>query len=123
MTRKNKEMKSDDEISKTHKQNYFFNKMKNIKQINKKTHKKTPYSNKLWNQNKYELEIWTKPKFQQSLSLRFLNKLSQHFHSYQSVIQTSIGSNISLLTKDKPIKRMKNKVDQFLNKWKNRKKQ
>ena len=78
-------MKSDDEMSKTHKQNKQFNKMKNIKRINKTTQTTTnsPYSNNFCNQNKYEFGTWTKPKFQQSLMLRIVEKLPQpsiHIH-------------------------------------------
>ena len=65
LTRQNKKIRSDDEMSKTHKQNKQLKKLKNIKTINKTTQTttKSPYSNTLWNQNKYELETCTKPKF------------------------------------------------------------
>ena len=107
----------------THVQQHKFNKIKNIKQTNTTTPTTTnsPYRNKNWNQNKYELGTWTKPKFEQSLSLRIANKNPQHFNSYPSIIQSSICSNISSLTKVKSFKTTKNKVKQFLNKWKNRK--
>ena len=100
-----------------------FNKIKNIKQTNTTTPTTTnsPYRNKNWNQNKYELRTWTKSKFEQSLSLRIANKNAQHFNLYPSIIQSSICSNISSLTKVKSFKKTKNKVKQFLNKWKNRK--
>ena len=50
-------MRSDNEMRNTHVQQHKFNKIKNIKQTNTTTPTTTnsPYRNKNWNQNKYEL--------------------------------------------------------------------
>ena len=85
-------MRLDDTMNKTYTHHNKFNKIKNIKQINTATPTSTnpPYRNKLWNQNKYVLETWTKPRLQQSLNIRIVDKLPQYFHSYSLIIQTSI---------------------------------
>ena len=144
-------MKSEDEVSKINNSKSY--KTKNIthsKKINKKN-TNSHYNESLWNQNKYQVGTWSKPKLQQSLSRRIVNKLPhfqlfppiiptsigssiysitkerivdiipQHSNTYTSIIQTSIGSTMSSLTKDTPFKKKNNKVAQFLNKWKHRK--
>ena len=50
----------------------------------------------------------------------FFDIIPQHSNEYPSVIQTSLGSNMSFLTKENPFKKKKNKVDNFLHKWKHR---
>ena len=74
----------------------------------------------LWNQNRYQGGTWLKPKFQQSLSHRIVDKIP-NFNPIPPTIQTSLSSSISSLTKERKIKKEKKKVDQFLNKWKNKK--
>ena len=144
-------MKSEDEVCKMN--NNKSHKTKNITHIKKinKTQTNSHYNKSLWNQNKYQVGTWSKPKLKQSLSRRIVNKLPhfqsfpsiiqasigssissitkerildiilEHFNSDPSIIQTSIGSNMSSITKDKPFKKNNNKVEQFLNKWKHRK--
>ena len=82
-------MKSDDEVSKTNTNNAH--KTTNITQIKntKKTKTNSHYNKSLWNQNKYQVGTWIKPKLQQSLSSRIVDKLPC-FKSFQSIIQTSI---------------------------------
>ena len=103
-------MKLDDELSKTN--NNKVHKTKNITQINNTKKKNSQYSKSLWNQNKYQVGTWIKPKLQQSLSRRIIDKIP-HFKSFPSIIQTSIGSLILSITKERKIKKKKNKVDQF----------
>ena len=109
-------MKSEDEVSKTNNNNAH--KITNIKQIKitNKTQTNSQYNKSLWNQNKYQVGIWIKPKLQQSLSRRIVDKLP-HFKSFPSINQTSIGCYISSMTKERKIKKKTNEVDQFLNKW------
>ena len=111
-------MKSEDEDSKTN--NNKANKTTNITQFKNtnKTKTNSHYNKSLWNQNKYQVGTWIKPKLKQSLSRRIVDKLP-HFKSLPSSIQTSTGSSISSITKERKIKKKKNKVDQFLNKWEN----
>jgi len=141
-------MKSDDEDSKI--SNNKYNKTKNItnKQKIKKSKTNLHYNKSLWNQQKYQVGTWCKPKFQQSLSHRIFDKLPHipsllpiinisiessissltkeqivdiiphHPNEYPSIIQTSLGSNMSSLTKEKHFKKKNNKVENFLHKWK-----
>ena len=139
-------MKSDDEDSKI--SNNKYNNTKNItnKQKINKPQTNLHYNKSLWNQQKYQVGTWCKPKFQQSLSQRIIDKLPhltslppiihtsiessissltreqivdiipQHSNKYSSIIQTSFGSNMSSLTKEKPFKKKNNKVGNFLHK-------
>ena len=126
-------MKSEDEVSTlpNNKDNKNQNR-KNKKTINKTTIN-LHHNQSLWNQQKYQVGTWCKPQFQQSLSQRILDKLPhpksshpiiqpsiesssssvtkelivditpQTSHKFPSLIQTSVGSNISSLTKEKTI--------------------
>ena len=106
-------MKSEDKVSKTNNNNAH--KITNIKQIKNtnKTQTDSQYNKSLWNQKQYQVATWIKPKLQQSLSRRIVDKLP-HFKSFPSIIQTSIGSSILSITKEREIKKKTNKVDQFL---------
>ena len=134
-------MNSEDEVSRIN--NSKSHKTKNIthsKKINK-TKTNSHYNKSLSNQNKYQVGTWSKPKLQQSLSRRIVNKfphfqsfppiiqtsigssissinkeiivdiIPQHSNAYSSIIQTSVGSNMSSLTKDNPFKKKNNKVE------------
>ena len=87
---------------------------KTLKQINNTTTTKInlPYNKSLWNQKRYQGGTWTKPKFEQILSRKIVDKLP-NFHSFPSTIQTSLSSSISTLTKERKSKKKTNKVDQF----------
>ena len=113
-------MKSDDEEKNSNR-----NKVNKTKtnQINIKTIKTNLLCNtSLWNQNRYQGGTWIKPKFQQPLNHRIVDKLP-NFNPIPPTIQTSLSSPISSLTKERQITKKKNKVDQFLSKWKNKKTQ
>lgn len=111
-------MKSDDEEKSSNRNKV--NKTKTNK-INIKTTKTNLLCNSsLWNQNRYQGGTWIKPKSQQSLSHRIVDKIP-NFNPIPPTIQTSLSSSISSLTKERKIKKEKKKVDQFLNKWKNKK--
>ena len=136
-------MKSDEEDRKINN-----NKHKNKKTIitKKQTIIKTPtnlrYNKPLWNQQKYQVGIWCKPRVQQSLDQRNHYKL-KHIPSlpiiinssiessissmtkeqivdiipqpneFPSSIKTSLGSTMSSLTKEEPFKKKNNKVETF----------
>ena len=93
-------MKSDEEDSKIN--NNTHNNKKTII-TNKQKINKTPtnlhYNKTLWNQQKYQVVTWCKPKFQQSLSQRITDKL-KHLQSLPPIINNSISSSISSLTKE-----------------------
>ena len=94
-------MKSDDEDNKIGN-----NKYKNTKHItNKRKINKLQtnlhYNKSLWNQQKYQVGTWCKPKFQQSLSQRIIDK--PHLPSLPPIIHTSIESSISSLTKEQMV--------------------
>ena len=137
-------MKSDEEDSKINNNNH--NNKQTIIIIKQKIHK-TPtnlqYNKPLWNQHKYQVGIWCKPKFQQSLRQRIIGKLKripslptiinssietsissltkeqivdiipQPSHEYPSIIQTPLGSTMSSLTKEEKFKKKDNKVEDF----------
>ena len=65
-------MKSEDEDSKTN--NNKANKTTNITQFKNtnKTKTNSHYNKSLWNQNKYQVGTWIKPKLKQSLSRRIV---------------------------------------------------
>jgi len=126
-------MKSEDEVSTIPKNKY--NKNKNRKNKKYKTTTNLHLNKSLWNQKKYQVGTWCKPQFQQSLSQRIMDKLPhptsshpiiqpsiaspsssatkelivditpQTSHKFPSLIQTSVGSIISSLTKEKPFKK------------------
>ena len=93
-------MKSDEEDSKINN-----NKHNNKKTIitNKQKINKTPtnlqYNKPLWNQQKYQVGTWCNPKFQQFLSQRIIDNL-KHILSLPTIINSSIESSISSLTKE-----------------------
>ena len=93
-------MKSNDEVSTI--SNNKYNKTKNItnKQKINKSQTNLHYNKSLWNQQKYQVGTWCKPKFQQSLSQRIIDKLP-HLPSFPPIIHTSIESSISSLTKER----------------------
>ena len=86
-------MKSEDEVSKTNNNNTHKTTNKTQIKNTKKTQTNSHYNKSLWNQNKYQVGTWIKPKLQQSLSRRIVDKLP-HFKSFPSIIQTSIESTI-----------------------------
>ena len=99
-------MKSEDEVSKTNNNNTH--KTTNTTQIKNtnKTKTNSHFNKALWNQNKYQVGTWIKPKLQQSLNCRIIDKLP-HLKLFPSIIQTSIGSTISSITKERKIKKKK----------------
>ena len=144
-------MKSDEENSKI-----TNNKNKNKKTIVKnkqriiKTKTNLRYNKPLWNQQKYQVGIWCKPRVQQSLDQRNHYKLKhipslpiiihssiessissmtkeqivdiipQPSNEFPSSIKTSLGSTISSLTKEESFKKKNKKVETFLKNWKNK---
>ena len=83
-------MKSDEEDSKIH--NNAYNNTKQIitnKQKINKTQTNLHYNKPLWNQQKYQVGTWCKPKFQQSLSKQIIDKLT-HLPALPPIINTSI---------------------------------
>ena len=93
-------MKSDEEDRKIKN-----NKNNNKKTIitNKQTIIKTPtnlrYNKPLWNQQKYQVGIWCKPRVQQSLGQRNHYKL-KHIPSLPIIINSFIELSISSMTKE-----------------------
>ena len=136
-------MKSDEEDRKIKN-----NKNNNKKTIitNKQTIMKTTtnlrYNKPLWNQQKYQVGIWCKPRVKQSLDQQNQYKLKQfpslpiiinssiessissmtkeqivdiipQPNEFPSSIKTSLGSTMSSLTKEEPFKKKNNKVETF----------
>jgi len=93
-------MKSDEENSKINN-----NKNNNKKTIitNKQTIIKTKtnlrYNKPLWNQQKYQVGIWCQPRVKQSLGQQNQYKL-KHFPSLPIILNSSIESSISSMTKE-----------------------
>ena len=85
-------MNSEDEVSKTNNNNSH--KLTNIKQITNtnKTQTHSQYNKSLWNQNKYQVGSWIKPKLQQSLRRRIVDKtltlqiIPIHYSNFNRVI-------------------------------------
>ena len=133
-------MKSDEENStiKNNKKTIITNKQTIIK-----TPRNLRYNKPLWNQHKYQVGIWCKPRVKQSLSQRNHDKLKhipslpiiinssiessissltkeqivdiipQPSNEYPSLIQISLGSTMSSFTKEEPFKKKNNKVETF----------
>ena len=137
-------MKSDEEDSKINNNNH--NNKQTIITKKQKIHEtptKLQYNKPLWNQHKYQVGIWCKPKFQQSLCQRIIGKLKripslptiinssiessmssltkeqivdiipQPSNKYPSIIQTSLGSTMSSLTKEKSLRKKITKLRIF----------
>ena len=87
-----------------------------------------PSATKLWNQNKYDLGVWSKTKFRTKYNLDnsqspilMVDKIPSPRNIPPQEIKPSTQSTISNITSEKQYRRKVNKVDGFLSKWKNSK--
>ena len=143
-------MKSDEENSKitNNKNNNKKTIVKNKQRIIK-TKTNLRYNKPLWNQQKYQVGIWCQPRVKQSLDQQNQFKLKNFpslpiilnssiessissitkdqivdiippSNTFPLSIKTSFGSTISSLTKEESYEKKHNKVETFLKNWKNK---
>ena len=148
MSKQEKDTKSNTEdiVSQSDSRNSQINNNNNSTSKSKNINSNSLYDNKLWKQNKYDLDAWTKSKFQQSMKMKknylygipdqvfssrksmtiwnfHINvlldcgKFPKYFSQHPNNIQVSSFSTLSSLTNNKDTIRYKN-VDDFINKWK-----
>ena len=107
--------------------NNEINNKKNKNNTKKEKPNRTPNTT-LWNQNKYDVGVWSKNKFRTTDNLDnnqypilMVDKIPSNINNPPQEIKLSTQSTISNITNEKQYKRKINKVDEFLSKWKNAK--